>query len=129
MPMLCRQPKLAMIVLVATMVLGRTAVAQDTIFVRSGFLKGESYLEMKKDERVSYIMGVVDGMSAAPYFGAPDHFESFDWLGSCTDGMTNTQVEAIVTKHLRNNPGQWHMQMNMLTINALRTACPKKTRQ
>jgi hypothetical protein len=38
-------------------------------------------------------------MLVAPLFGLPE--EKLQWLRSCTDNMTDEQVAAILTKHLR----------------------------
>lgn len=95
--------------------------AQGEIFVHSGFMKGESYLNLSEVRRSAYAMGLVDGFLFAPGYGAPSN--KVDWLYSCISGMTDTQITAIIDKHIRDNPVQWQQPVHMLAHNALNAAC------
>jgi hypothetical protein len=63
----------------------------------------------------------------APLFGAPK--EKMKWLESYTENMTGTQVAAIISKFLEENPGRWHEGLHVLTFAALREAYNKNHRE
>lgn len=94
-----------------------------TVEVTNGFLKGRDYLDMDTAEKRAYAMGAINGMLVAPLFLAPQ--ERVKWLETCTANMTDDQIAAILTKYLRDNPGEWHRNLNVLTFNAMSGACPK----
>lgn len=92
--------------------------------VRSGFLNGEQFLKLEQDQRVCYTMGIVDGFYTAPMFGGKQ--KELQWLYACLDNKTNSQMSAILTKYVQDNPGKWDLPAHMLMIEALITACPKR---
>jgi hypothetical protein len=91
--------------------------------ISNGFLTGQEYLDLDTNGKRAYAMGIIDGMVAAPLFLAPQ--ERVEWLSSCIVKMTDEQVVAILTKYLRDNPGEWHHSMNMTSYNAMSGACPR----
>ena len=68
-------------------------------------------------------MGAVNGMLVAPLLGA--RRQEMDWLEKCVPQMTDEQVAAILTKYIRDHPGEWHLPLNILTFKAIETTCPK----
>jgi hypothetical protein len=95
---------------------------QQRVSVSSGFLKGKDYLDFTTEEKRAYAMGVMNGMLVAPLLGAPE--EKVAWLEKCTTEMTDEQIAAIITKYLNDHPGDWHRQMNVLSLNAMIATCP-----
>ncbi len=93
------------------------------ISIKNGFLTGEQLLQMSEFEKNSYSMGLINGMLLAPFFGG-EKSELF-WFENCITGMTSTQLSAIFTKYLRENPQDWNLTPHTSLYNALRKSCPK----
>lgn len=91
--------------------------------IHNGFGTGEEYLEMSLKEQRTYAMGLVNGMLLAPMFGAPK--TRMLRLEQCITGMTDTQVAAILSKYLRDNPSRWHETPHTSMYAALIDSCPK----
>ena len=98
-------------------------VFRGRISLQTGFLTGEGFLKLSQKEKVSYAMGIVDGFLSAPMFGANAKY--VDWLSECAKGKTNTQVSAILTKYLQDNPGRWDKSVQILMFEALLAECEK----
>jgi hypothetical protein len=96
---------------------------QKNIFIRTGFLNGSDFLDMKQNEKVRFVDGFWDGVLVAPMFEARDDNDNFVFLRSCTDGMSDVQIAAIIEKYLKDHPEVWHLQLNMNAYNALTLAC------
>ena len=58
-----------------------------------------------------------------PFFGAPE--DNVSWLKSCTVKMSDEEIAAILTRYIREQESQLNFNLNVLTFNALRNACPK----
>lgn len=95
----------------------------EPVYIKSGFLTGNSYRASSAQEKSGFVMGFIDGLLVAPLLGAPR--SKLVRLEECLTGMVNSQVVAIVDKWLTENPGRWHQQMNVLTFSALQAACEK----
>lgn len=72
----------------------------------------------------SYAAGLIDGMSLAPMFDAKATGR-LDKIAQCLTGMSDTQVAAILTAHLRSKPESWHFGANHAMYQALVERCPK----
>ena len=77
---------------------------------------------MSDNERRAYATGAVNGMLVAPFFGAPD--ENVNWLKTCTAKLSDEEIAELVTKYIREQ-NQLNYNLNVLTFNAMRNACPK----
>ena len=88
-----------------------------------GFFTGKEYLEMSDTERRAYATGAINGMLVAPFFGAPE--DNMAWLKSCTVKLSDEDIAAILTRYIRDNESQSSFNLNVLTFNAVRNACPK----
>jgi len=75
-----------------------------TVTIHNGFATGEEYLKMNETEQRAYAMGSVNGMLLAPLFGAPKW--ELRWFERCLEGMTDSQVAAILAEYLRDHPGR-----------------------
>jgi hypothetical protein len=95
---------------------------QRTVTVAPGFFTGRDYLEMSDNERRAYATGAINGMLVAPFFGAPD--EGVSWLKTCTAKLSDEEIAAILTRYVREQ-NQPNYNLNVLTFNAMRDACPK----
>ncbi len=62
------------------------------------FVKAGPFLEMKEADRILYASGLMDGFFASAFWGASD--ETVAFLASCTRGMTDKQVSAIIVKYV-----------------------------
>jgi hypothetical protein len=97
------------------------ASQQQTVKISPGFFTGKDYLDMSDTERRAYITGQINGMLVAPFFGAPE--ENLNWLRTCSGRMSDEQLASILSRHLRDQPGQLQQNLNVVTFNALRVAC------
>jgi hypothetical protein len=93
--------------------------------VVAGFGTGQDYVEMSASDKRVYAMGALNGMLVAPLLGA--RRQDVAWLEDCVPRMTDEQVAAILTKYIRERPGEWHLPLNILTFQAMSATCPKAT--
>ena len=96
---------------------------QQTVKISPGFFSGKDYLDMSDTEKRAYVTGEINGMLVAPFFGAPE--ENLAWLKTCSAKMSDEDLAAILTRFIRDQPGQMQMNLNVVTFNALREACKK----
>ena len=96
---------------------------QQTVKISPGFFSGKDYLEMSDTEKRAYVTGGINGMLVAPFFGAPE--ENLSWLKSCSSKMSDEELAAILSRFIRDQPGQMQTNLNVVTFNALREACKK----
>jgi len=73
--------------------------------------------------RTAYVIGMLDGFSYAPVFGAPD--AKIEKLRQCIGTMhaDARQVGTIVDKYLEANPDSLTLQMQPIVLRAMRQAC------
>jgi hypothetical protein len=98
-------------------------LGEELITIHRGFLTGNDYLKLDKGEKISYVMGFFDGIMVAPIFKAPK--SNMLWIESCLENMINVQVEAIVSKYLRDHPEVWHNPLHMTIYSAFKDACSR----
>ena len=103
--------------------LSTSALAQDGVDIHNGFTTGEQFLRMSDPEKRAFSMGTVNGMLLAPLFGAPK--ERMLRIESCVEGMTGSQIAAILEKYLRDNPSLWHQTPHTAMYAALVQTCPE----
>ena len=96
---------------------------QQTVKISPGFFSGKDYLDMSDTEKRAYVTGEINGMLVAPFFGAPE--ENVAWLKTCSAKMSDEDLAAIVSRFIRDQPGQMQTNLNVVTFNALREACKK----
>lgn len=99
------------------------AHSQQAVSIGPGFFTGKDYLEMTENERRAYATGAINGMLVAPFFGAPA--DNLNWLKSCTGKLSDEEIAAIITRYIGNQETQMNYNLNVVTFNALRGACPK----
>lgn len=109
--------------LVALFAFATVYAHQQKVSIGPGFFTGKDYLDMGDNERRAYATGAINGMLVAPFFGAPE--DNVNWLKSCTIKMSDEDIAAILTRYIREQEGQLNYNLNILTFNALRNACPK----
>jgi hypothetical protein len=107
--------KALLVILVASFI--ATASAQSPVTLHNGFLKGEEYLKLSKPKRTGYATGLVDGIFLSVFFGGNDNprLRKFE---KAVEGMSDEQVEAIVTKYIQDHPEEWHLNSHMLAYRA-----------
>ena len=96
---------------------------QQTVKISPGFFSGKDYLDMSDTEKRAYVTGEINGMLVAPFFGAPE--ENLAWLKTCSAKISDEDLAAILTRFIRDQPGQMQTNLNVVTFNALREACRK----
>jgi len=99
------------------------AGSQQTVSIGPGFFTGKDYLDMTDHERRAYATGAINGMLVAPFFGAPQ--DNMNWLKACTTKLSDEDTASIITKYISSQEGQLSYNLNILTFNALRNACPR----
>lgn len=97
--------------------------SQQRVAISGGFFTGKDYLAMSDTEKRAYATGAINGMLVAPFFGAPE--ENVSWLKACTAKMSDEEIAAVLVKYIRDQPGQSSYNLNVLTFNAMKDACPK----
>ncbi|HKG78811.1 MAG TPA: hypothetical protein VKA78_05315 [Pyrinomonadaceae bacterium] len=97
---------------------------QQTVKISPGFFTGKDYLDMGDTEQRAYATGGVNGMLVAPFFGAPE--ENLNWLKTCSAKMSDEQIASILTRYIRTQPNQLEANLNIVTFNAMREACPTR---
>lgn len=96
-----------------------------SVWVSNGFLTGEAYLSLPEAHRAAYAMGVIDALLASPFLGANQARVGI--LFTCVTGKSSTQLEAMVSKQIRDDPSTWHLGANVAAYNAILHACPALT--
>src|SRR6476469_3785801 len=96
---------------------------QQRVKISPGFFTGKDYLDMSDTEKRAYVTGEINGMLVAPFFGAPE--ESLGWLKVCSGRKSDEELAAILSRYVRDQPGQLQTNLNVVTFNALREACKK----
>ena len=96
---------------------------QQTVKISPGFFSGKDYLDMSDTEKRAYVTGEINGMLVAPFFGAPE--ENLAWLKTCSAKISDEDLAAILSRFIRDQPGQMQTNLNVVTFNALREACKK----
>jgi hypothetical protein len=105
--------------LVIATVPGLPAVADD-VWIQNGFGTGRDFMNMTEIERRAYAMGIVNGVTLAPLFGASQ--QQLAWFDAYTDSMSDRQVARIIFEYIADNPQSWTGQLHVLTISAIRQA-------
>ena len=95
--------------------------SQQKVAISGGFFTGKDYLEMTDTERRAYVTGAINGMLVAPFFGAPQ--ENLNWLKTCTGKLSDEQLAAVLANHIKDQPNNLQLNLNVVTFNALREAC------
>jgi hypothetical protein len=97
--------------------------SQQRVSIGAGFFTGKDYLDMTDNERRAYATGAINGMLVAPFFGAPE--DNMNWIKTCTLKLSDDDLAGILTRYVRDNENQQSYNLNVVTFNALRNACPK----
>src|SRR2546425_10591991 len=90
--------------------------------VPNAFRTGQQYLELSAHEQATYIMGLVDGISIGPLFGASE--ARVLALQSCLQKHNNVQIAAILTKYVQDRPERWHDGAHALFYLRMFELCP-----
>jgi hypothetical protein len=90
--------------------------------VHNGFLTGRQFLDLPAGRMRAYAAGLVDGVFLAPLYGAPK--ARVARLEACVEGMTDTQVSAIISQHLKARPETWHQHAHTSFFRAMLDRCP-----
>lgn len=96
---------------------------QQKVSIGPGFFTGRDYLDMTDNEKRAYATGAINGMLVAPFFGAPE--DNLTWLKTCTAKLSDEEIAGILTRYVREQEGQLNYNLNVVTFNAIRNACPK----
>jgi hypothetical protein len=88
-----------------------------------GFLTGKYYRGGSPQTRTAYVIGVLDGFSYAPAFGAPN--TKIGKLQLCISAMQidAKQLSTVVDQYLDAHPESWGEQMQPIVLRAMRQTC------
>ena len=111
---------MAAAVLITLCSVAHASPASDT---NNGFLTGKFFRGGSQSLRTAYVIGVLDGFSYAPAFGAPD--TKIEKLQRCIGTMhaDARQVGTIIDKYLDAHPDSWNEKMQPIVLRAMRQAC------
>jgi hypothetical protein len=111
---------LAAAALVALCSVAHAAPAPDA---SNGFLTGKLFQGGSPSLRTAYVIGVLDGFTYAPAFGAPD--AKIAKLQRCMGTLHADahQVGAIIDKYLAAHPESLNEKMQPIVLRAMRQAC------
>lgn len=93
----------------------------DKVYIPLYLVSAGDFLEMAEADRVTYMIGFMDGLYGSGFFGASD--AALVRLKSCTSGMNTKQFAAIVTKYVKDHPGNWHYPLPIEAVEALNASC------
>lgn len=117
--------KRALIAALMVIALPGTSVPQRSVVIHNGWLKAQSYLDMDPASQKAYVMGALDGMYNAPYFGAAENDKILMRIEKCVESTSNaSQVAAIVLKGTKEHPERWSWDLITATIQAILDVCP-----
>jgi hypothetical protein len=98
------------------------------------FDKGQFWTELEPAEKAVYSLGFLDGFVMAHSLANPDQDSQFatlqrqasDALGKCVSPMTSGQIEAIITKYVREHPERWDKPRAYVVTMAIAAACRER---
>ena len=86
-----------------------------------GRITGDFWREAADSNRMSYVIGVIDGFHYSAAFGADENI--LEQLHSCTRTQPGTQLLAIVDQYHADHPELWDAPMSRIINEALREFC------
>jgi len=86
-----------------------------------GYITGNEYLKLDDNEKLGWLIGVMDGIMAESIYIKKDG--QGPWLGRCIDGLDTQQIKAIFEKKLRENPGEWHAPAALIFRGNMKDFC------
>jgi len=91
--------------------------------INNGYLSGKAFRGGSQTMRTAYVIGVLDGFSYAPVFGAPD--TKIEKLRRCIGAMhaDARQVGTLVDQYLDAHPESLGEQMQPIVLRTMRQAC------
>lgn len=111
---------LAAVALITLCSIAHASPASDT---NNGFLTGKQFRGGSPSLRSAYVIGVLDGFSYAPAFGAPD--KKTAKLQRCVGAMhaDARQIGTVIDQYLDAHPDSWNEKMQPIVLRAMRQAC------
>ncbi len=76
---------------------------------------------MNAREQAAYTRGFVNGLYSSGMLAADE--SKLKSLQTCLIGMNDTQIRAVIEKHIKNGPEQWHRPLNELSMVAIGRVC------
>ncbi len=87
-------------------------------------LLGRNYSKMSLGERISYVTGVVHGMTLARPIDEAD--DMVPWLHDCIANLPPNQLDMIVSGYIKKHPELNDARLDVLTFLAFQRSCRKK---
>lgn len=113
--------RIALIVLLAAFPFSAVPQSKDQIVVLNGFFTGQEFLDLSASQRFYVITGVIDGLLGSTLVGAP--LPNVMKFKDCMAGHKSGQLVAMVEKHVRDRPQEWHASIAVLTFAAMKAGC------
>jgi hypothetical protein len=98
--------------------------SQRVIWVDPGFTTGAQLNNLDDADLAFYAAGFADGWLSGMLIGASE--QCHDKVTSCLAGRKAPQLGAMLRKHLRDNPAEWHKAGGVLVYQAIFMACLNK---
>ena len=81
-----------------------------------GFIVGENYLKMTEENKIYYVMGLMDMFWTSTWNYDREIFPDIE---EATKRMTPEQISAILDKYLEEHPEEWHYNTANLLAHAI----------
>lgn len=96
-------------------------ISSADVNVQGGYVVASRFMELHHAQRLSYVMGIVDGIRTAAVLDASGN--RYQKVLKCFGDMNGNQILAITDKWLNNNPEQWNMAVNHVFISMMYKTC------
>lgn len=87
-------------------------------------LTGRNYSKMALSERISYVTGVVHGMTLARPIDDGD--DMVPWLHNCIANLSGKQLDVVVAGYIKKHPALNDARLDVLTFLAFQKSCRTK---
>ena len=88
-----------------------------------GYVTGNDYLKLNQHDRMSWLVGAMDGIMAESAIIKKDKDDP--WLGRCIRGLELEQIKAMFEKELSENPESWHAPAAFIFRDMMKEFCDR----
>jgi len=96
------------------------------LFTGGHFMSGNSYMDLSEDEKEIYVAGLSDALSISDIKSTKTKKSELNWYINCSEEikkMKLSQLTAIMNKHLKEHPENWHLSSAVLFRAAMSKVC------
>lgn len=121
---------------VLTAVLVVVVLSETANAIALGYITGNDYLKLSKQEQIHWFVGVIDGLTAEQIFSPNSRTTSTTedekndpldppWISKCMSQFPIEQLHAIFEKELKAEPERWHVPAALVARSSLKEMCAK----